>query len=139
MSLQNQELRTEIISESVKGRPIHINADFTTASDVTPIHVMTQDDVIDSLHIKVHNGYSSAVVLNLVINPEDETSKPSIDNATLTIEIPRYATVDVLQGERVRFITGSTYTIAAHVATADIGRLHVTGWYNRLKSGELTA
>lgn len=139
MSLQNQELRTEIISESVKGRPIHINADFTTASDVTPLHVMTQDDVIDSLHIKVHNGYSSAVVLNLVINPEDETSKPSIDNATLTIEIPRYATVDVLQGERVRFITGSTYTIAAHVATADIGRLHVTGWYNRLKSGELTA
>lgn len=139
MSLQNQELRTEIISESVKGRPIHINADFTTASDVTPLHVMTQDDVIDSLHIKVHNGYSSAVVLNLVINPEDETSKPSIDNATLTIEIPRYATVEVLHGERVRFITGSTYTIAAHVATADIGRLHVTGWYNRLKSGELTA
>ncbi len=139
MSLQNQELRTEIISESVKGRPIHINADFTTASDVTPIHVMTEADVIDSLHLKVHNGYSSAVVLNLVINPDDETSKPSIDDATLTLEIPRYATVEVLHGERVRFITGSTYTIAAHVATADIGRLHVTGWYNRLKSGELTA
>ena len=139
MSLQNQELRTEIISESVKGRPIHINADFTTASDVTPIHVMTEADVIDSLHLKVHNGYSSAVVLNLVINPDDETSKPSIDDATLTLEIPRYATVEVLHGERVRFITGSTYTVAAHVATADIGRLHVTGWYNRLKSGELTA
>lgn len=139
MSLQNQELRTEILSESVKGRPIHINADYTTASDVTPLHVMTEDDVIDSVHIKIHNGYSSSVVLNLVINPEDETSKPSIDNATLTLEIPRYTTVDLLRGERVRFITGSTYTIAAHVATADIGRLHVTGWYNRLKSGELTA
>jgi len=139
MSLQNQELRTEIISESVKGRPIHIVDDFALASDVTRIHVMTEADVIDSVHIKIHNGYSSSVVLNLIINPDDETSKASIDNATLTLEIPRYTTVEVLHGERVRFIAGSTYTIAAHVATADIGRLHVTGWYNRLKSGELTA
>lgn len=139
MSLQNQELRTEIISESVKGRPIHIVDDFALASDVTRIHVMTEDDVIDSVHIKIHNGYSSSVVLNLVINPEDEASKASIDNATLTLEIPRHTTIEVLHGERVRFIAGSTYTIAAYVATADIGRLHVTGWYNRLKSGELTA
>lgn len=139
MSLQNQELRTEIISESVKGRPIHISTDYTTATDVTHLHVMTEDNVLDSLHLKVHNGYSSAVVLYLILNPADHTSTASVDAATLALEIPRYSTVEVLHGERFRWISGTAYTIAAYVATADIDRLHVTGWYNRLKSGELTA
>ena len=139
MSLQNKELRTEIISESVAGRPIHINSDYTTATDVTHLHDMTEDDVLDSVHIQVYNGYSSEVILYLVLNPADYTSTSSVDDATLTIAIPRYSMVEVLKGKRFRLVSGSAYTIAAYVATADIGRLHVTGWYNRLKSGELTA
>ena len=138
-TMQNQELRTEIISESVDGRPVHISTDYTTASDVTPLHVMTVDDVIDAVYLECHNSYSSNINLNLILNPADTTSTASIDAATITVTVPRYGSAWVLQGQKFRLVSGTSYTIAAYVATAYVNYLHITGWYNRIKSSDLTA
>ena len=135
----NQEVRSEVLSESVDGRPILIALDYTVAADVTPIHIMTVDDVSDAVWLQVHNTDTSASVdLNLILNPSDDTSTASIDAATITVTIPRGSSSWVLQGERFRLIAAIGYTIAAYTSTADVNKLQVTGWFTRVKGTDLT-
>ena len=137
--MANLEVRTEVLSESTNGRPIHINADYTIASDVTPIHIISQANVLDSVYVEVFNSYSSNINVNLILNPADTTSTTDIDDATVTVTVPRYGSAWLLQGQRFRRVSGTSYTIAAYVATAYIGYLHVTGWYSRLYQPSITA
>tara|TARA_R110000803_G_scaffold15010_4_gene41709 strand:+ start:326 stop:745 length:420 start_codon:yes stop_codon:yes gene_type:complete len=139
MALQNQEIRTESISESAGGSAIIINADYTTVADVDHLHIMTVADVLDSLYIEIFNSYSTAVNVNLVLNPIDTAVAANVDAVTITVAVPRTGSAWPLQGQRFRVKAGNAYTLAAYVATADIGRLRVTGWVNRIKSSEMTA
>ena len=61
MALQNQEIRTESISESTGGRAIIIDADYTTVADVDHLHIMTVADVLDSVYLEAFNSYSTTV------------------------------------------------------------------------------
>lgn len=139
MALQNQELRTEAISQSTGGRAIIINADYTTVADVDHLHIMTVADVLDSVYLEAFNSYSTTVNINLVLNPIDTAVGANVDAVTVTVAVPRTGSAWLLQGQRFRLTAGNTYTLAAYVATADIGRLKVTGWVNRIKSSEMTA
>lgn len=139
MTLQNQEVRTESLSESDGGSAIIVNADYTTVSDVTHLHIMTATDVMDALYLEVFNSYSSNVNLNLVLNPADTSVSGDVDDTTVTITVPRNGSIWPLQGQRFRVKAGNAYTVAAYVATGDIGRLKITGWINRIKSAEMTA
>ena len=138
-NLQNQELRTEILSGSTKGEPIIVALDYTTVSDVTHVHDMTQDGVIDAVYLECHNSYSSNINLELILNPTDTSSTSAVDAATIEITVPRHGSVWVLQGQKFRYRSGNAYTIAAYVNTAGVNYLKITGWYNRIKTGELTA
>lgn len=139
MALQNQELRTESISESTGGRAIIINADYTTVADVDHLHIMTVADVLDSVYLEVFNSYSTTVNINIVLNPIDTAVGANVDAVTVTVAVPRTGSAWALQGQRFRLTAGNAYTLAAYVATADIGRLKVTGWVNRIKSAGMTA
>ena len=139
MALQNQELRTESISESTGGRAIIINADYTTAADVDHLHIMTVTDVLDSVYLEVFNSHGSTVNINLVLNPIDTAVGANVDAVTITVAVPRTGSSWLLQGQRFRLTAGNAYTLAAYVATSDIGYLKVTGWVNRIKSSEMTA
>ena len=139
MALQNQEIRTESISESAGGSAIIINADYTTVADVDHLHIMTVADVIDSLYIDVFNSHSAGVHISLVLNPIDTAVGANVDAVTVTVHIPGKESLRLLQGQRFRVKAGNAYTVAAYVATGDIGHLSVTGWVNRIKSSEMTA
>lgn len=135
----NQEARSEVLSGSTDGRPIPIALDYTVAADVTTIHAMSVDGVIDAIWLQVHNTDTSANVdLELILNPSDTTSTSAIDAATITVTIPRGSSKWVLQGERFRYISGTSYTLAAYTATADVDKLLVTGWFTRVKGTDLT-
>lgn len=137
--LGNQEVRTEVFSESSDGAPVKVALDHTTVSDVTHIHIMTVEDVIDSVWLEVFNQHTASIDLSLILNPTDTSSATPVDDATVTILIRPKSSLWVLQGQRFRLVVGNTYTLAAYVATADINLLKVTGWINRQKSTDLTA
>jgi len=139
MALQNQEIRTESISESAGGSAILINADYTTVTDVDHLHVMTVADVLDSLYLEVFNSSTGTVDLNLILNPVDTAVLADVDAVTITVSIPRNGSAWPLQGQRFRVKAGNAYTVAAYVATPAVGVLTVTGWVNRIKSSEMVA
>lgn len=137
--MANLEVRTDVLSESVNGRPIHINADYTTVTDVTHIHHITQANVLDTLYVEVFNSYSSNINIELILSPADTSSLTSVDDATVEVTVPRYGSAWLLQGQRFRRTVGTAYTIAAYVNPAYVGYLHVTGWYSRIFQPSITA
>lgn len=134
----SQELRAEAISAGADGRPTIVALDHTTVGDVTPLHAMTQDDVVDKVTLVLWNTHTSAVVVSLVISPIDDTNASNVDAATVTYSVPASSAVE-LPALYVRWISGNSYTIAAYTATGDINRVSVTGRYQRLTQGDLTA
>ena len=137
MAQAAQELRSEPISASVKGRPIIIATDFTVVGDVTTLHAMTDALVSDIVWIKVTNNSSAAELLSLILNPIDDTVLANVNDATIKISIPAQRTVFLLQGERFRQVAGNSYTIAAY-APNTTGNMRATGWFNRLSQGAIT-
>ncbi len=134
----SQELRADSISAGTDGRPVKVTLDHTTVGDVNTLHAMTQDDVVDKVTLTLWNTHTSAVIVSLVISPIDDTVAANVDDATVTYSVPASSAVE-LPALYVRFITGNTYTLAAYVATADINRVFITGRYQRLTQGDLTA
>ena len=134
----SQELRADSISAGVDGRPVQISLDHTTVGDVTTLHAMTQDDVVDKVRLVLWNTHTSAVIVSIIISPIDDTVAGNVDDATVTYSVPASSAVE-LPALYVRWISGNSYTIAAYVATADVDRVLVTGRQIRLTQGDLTA
>ena len=139
MTLQSQEVRTEIISASTYGEPVVIEADYDNAADVDTIHAMTRASVLDAVFLEAFNSSTSAVDLNLVLAPSDDASTSAIDDATVTVSIPAKSSIWVLQGQRFRRNSSVAYSVAAYVATADAGDVSVTGYFTRIQGGAVTA
>jgi len=137
--MANLEVRTDVLSESTNGRPIHINEDYTTVTDVTHIHTITQANVLDSVYLEVFNSYSSNINVKLILSPANTSNSTNVDDATVEVTVPRYGSAWLLQGQRFRRTSGTAYTIAAYVDTAYVGYLHVTGWYSRIYQPPVTA
>lgn len=134
----SQELRLDTISASPTGRPLPIDTDLTVVGDVTTLHAMTQDDVIDRVIFALWNSGNSAVTVNFVINPVDDTVLADVNAATIQVRVAANSIIESLP-VYVRRIAGNSYTIAAYVATADIGDVLATGRYIRYTQGILTA
>lgn len=138
--MANLEVRTEVLSESANGRPILIDTDYTTAADVTPIHAITQNDVLDAVYLEVFNTNTGHnITCSLVLSPATTTSTTDIDAATVSVTVPRGGSVWILQGQRFRRTSGASYTIAAYAPAAYVSDLYITGWYSRVYQPEITA
>ncbi len=135
----NKETYAVLLSESVFGNAISIGKDRTIDSDVEHIHVMTTDDDFDAVWLRAYTINTSARVdLNMILNP--------ITNGTVDIDMVRFIVsippgtegVPILMGHRFRRQSGSLYTIAAYVATLDIGVVKVIGSVVRFKQVIIT-
>ena len=135
-TIQNQELRAE--GSPNNGRPVEIALDFTTALDVTLIHVMSVADVLDKVWLTFWNDTDVAIDVSLIISPNDDTVVADVNAATVLISVPPKRPYS-LPEFFVRFDAGgNTYVIATYVATADINNVRVTKRVVRLAQGALT-
>jgi hypothetical protein len=134
----SQELRLDTISASATGRPLPIDTDLTVVGDVTTLHAMTQDDVIDKVIFSLWNSKNSAVTVSFVVNPVDDTVLGDVNDATIEVRVAANSIIESLP-VYVRRIVGNSYTIAAYVPTADLDVVLITGRYIRYTQGSLTA
>ncbi len=134
----SQELRLDTISASPTGRPLPIDTDLTVVGDVTTLHAMTQDDVIDKVIFSLWNSKNSAVTVSFVVNPVDDTVLGDVNDATIEVRVAANSIIESLP-VYVRRIDGNSYTIAAYVPTADLDVVLITGRYIRYTQGSLTA
>ncbi len=131
--IQNQELRVE---SRLLGRPVRIALDYTTVGDVTPLHVMTADDVVDKVWVTLWNRHSAAIIVSIIVSPSDDTVVGDVDAATITALAPVNLPLE-LPPMLVRLNAGNAYTIAAHVITAEVDLVRVTTRIVRYAQGEL--
>ena len=134
----SQELRADVESLQLKGRPIPIALDYTVVGDVTLLHVMTQADVMDKVSLVLWNVTDESVEITLIISPNDDTVIANVDAASLKILVPPKRPLE-LPPFFVRWDSGNSYTIAAYSATADVNSVLVNSHFVRLTQGDLVA
>jgi len=132
IQLNEQDSRRDHLSAASGGGAISVDADYTDAADVTPIHHVTAGHV-DSVWVQVHNASAHNVTLSLVLNPSDDTSTSAIDSVTTDVIIPQHDSLWVLQGDSFRLRGSNTTTITGYVDAADVGRLKITGYVVRTR------
>lgn len=132
IQLNEQDSRRDHLSEASGGGAILISLDYTNAADVNALHHVTAGNV-DSVWMQAHNGTSGDVELSLVMNPSDDTSTSAINAVTTVVQVPKYSSLWVLQGEAFRLRGSNTSTITAFVSTGDVNKIRVTGYVVRTK------
>lgn len=136
MAAAAQELRTDPVSACVDGAPVVILTDFTIVGDVTSIHVMTEDLVVDEVWLQLVNNGTAVETLSLIVSPTDDTVIANVNSATLKLNIAPKASRWILAGQRVRLRSGNSYTIAAYAGDTN-GNMRVIGWFNRLTQPDI--
>jgi len=132
IQLNEQDSRRDHLSAASGGGAISVDADYTDAADVTPIHHVTAGHV-DSVWVQAYNATTDNVDLSVVLNPSDDTSTAAIDAVTISVTIPKQDSLWVLQGDAFRLRGTNTTTITMYVAAADADKIKVTGYVVRTK------
>ena len=103
---------------------------------MTVLHLVA-DNHVDAVWIQAFNPESSDVDVTFVLNAADDTDTDSIDDVAVTLTIPAKDSLWILQGDSFRLNGTNTSTIAAYVATADIGKVRCTGHIVRVRGALL--
>tara|TARA_E500000305_G_scaffold104816_1_gene101671 strand:+ start:661 stop:1071 length:411 start_codon:yes stop_codon:yes gene_type:complete len=118
------EVLTDRLSGSADGRPIRIGSTTQTLAD--EIHNITSQDVVDAVWIECHNNTSATVDVTFNVCPADDANAAACTASEMVFSIPRYATVQIMSGHRVR-ATGQNYVVGAYVGVGDDNKLTVIG------------
>ena len=132
VQLNEQDSRRDHLSAATGGGAILISLDYTSAADVTALHQVTAGHV-DSVWMQAHNDTNSNVLLSLVMNPSDDTDTAAIDAVTTIVEVPKYSSLWVLQGESFRLRGSNSAAITAYTAVGDVNKIRVTGYVVRTR------
>lgn len=136
--MANLEILTECLSGCRYGELMPITG--TAWNSVTTIHSISSTTSIDSLFLHLFNTSADDVTVYLVLNPDDDTVQADVDASTHTLVIAANSDGWVLQADRFRkHGSGTTYTVAAYVASGDTSKVKFSGHYNRVTQAEQTA
>lgn len=136
--MANLEVRTEALSGCPYGEAIQIGG--TAWNSVTTIHSISQTDSIDAIFLHFWNPGTTDVVVNLILNPNDDTVQADVDASTVEVVVPAQADLWALQGDRFRkHGDGTAYTVAAYVDAGDANTVRFTGHFDRMTEAAVTA
>lgn len=136
MATRLHEVETDPVSGCPDGRSFLVSSTTSTAADT--VHAMTDATAVDAVWLAATNNTSSSVVLNLVLNPVDDTNAANVAAALSSVSIRANSTVYVLEGERFRDSTGA-YVVGAYVGAGDDDKISLRGWYVRRIQPDVTA
>ena len=133
--MTSYQVETDVLSASTNGRPIEITSSTSTAAQV--LHLMTATDTLDCVTVELFNKTATAIVVWVVVNPNDATVAGDVDDAAIRVTAAGSRSTVVLDAYRVRADNG-TYTVGIYLDSAgDSGNVLATGYITRLSRAQL--